>query len=222
MNVLIVDGHPDGADGGKSRLVTELLDHYARSLPLDASIVRINIRDLTFSPNLQRGYRADQIWEQDLERSAQAIAQCDHLVIGFPLWWGAEPAMLKGWIERVLLPGFAFRYHQKDQFWDGLLAGRSADLIITMDTPPWYLRLVYCDSVTRRWRGQMLGFCGFKPVRVFRLGPTRRGGTTKSLQNWQATLARAAQSTATLKRGKKTIAPLDRGAIAEELKDRTS
>jgi NAD(P)H dehydrogenase (quinone) len=222
MNVLIVDGHPDVGGGERVRLLTALLDHYARSLPAQTSIERINIRDLAFSPNLQRGYRDGQAWEPDLERSAQAVAHCDHLVIGFPLWWGAEPAMLKGWIERVLLPGFAFRYHPNDQFWDGLLAGRSADLIITMDTPPWYLRLVYGDSVTRRWRGQMLGFCGVKPIRVFRLGPTRRGAAAKKLGRWEAALAKAAQTAGALGRGKKSIAPLDRGAIAEGLKGGTS
>lgn len=203
MNVLVVDGHPDRGEGGNTRLLTGLLDHYVQNLPSGTTILRINIRDLAFSPDLQRGYTAEQPWEPDLVRSAQAILNCDHLVIGFPLWWGAEPAMLKGWIDRLLLPGFAFRYHRADDFWDRLLVGRSADLIMTMDTPPWYLRLVYGDAVTRRWRGQMLGFCGVKPIRVFRLGTARRGAAAKNLPSWEKTLARAARNAGALRRGKK-------------------
>jgi len=89
---------------------------------------------------------------------------------------------LKGLLDRVILPGFAFRYHKKGVFWDRLLAGRSADVVVTMDTPPWYLRAVYGDPVGRRWRRQVLGFCGFNPIRVFRFGPTRQGQAKKRIE----------------------------------------
>ena len=161
------------------------------------------MRDLAFDLNLRRGYRDDQDWEPDLERVGTAIAACDHLVVGFPLWWGGEPTLLKGVLDRILLPGFAFRYHCANPFWDRLLAGRSADVIVTMDTPPWYLRLMYGDPVSRRWRHQVLGFCGFAPVRVLRFGPTRRGGTAKKLAGWEAQVAYAARSAISLKRGAK-------------------
>ena len=97
-------------------------------------------------------------------------------MVGFPLWWGGEPAALKGLLDRLLLPGFAFKYHRRDSFWDRLLSGRSADVIVTMDTPPWYLRLLYGDPIGHRWRQQVLGFCEFKPLRIHRFGQTRRGG----------------------------------------------
>lgn len=119
---------------------------------------------------------------------------------------GAEPAQLKGLLDRLLLPGWAFRYHRDDPMWDRLLAGRSADLIVTMDTPPWYLRLAYGDAVIKRWTRQVLGFVGFKPVRVFRFGATRRGGAAKGLARWTQVLERAAASAAALRRGTKQAA----------------
>lgn len=196
MRVLILDGHPD-----EGRLVSHLLDHYQAALGDGATVERIAVRDLDFDPNLKRGYAVVQPLEPDLERVTAALAACDHLVIGFPMWWGSEPALIKGLIDRVFLPGFAFRYHPDDPFWDRLLAGRSADVIITTDTPSWYLRLAYGNPVVRRWRGQILGFCGFKPVRILKFGPVRHGGAEKNIAAWRRTVARLAGSASRLRRG---------------------
>lgn len=216
MRVLILDGHPD-----RGRLVSHLLDGYAAALD-GVEIERVALRDLAFAPNLSRGYAAVQAWEPDLARLAAAIDACEHLVVAFPLWWGAEPALLKGFLDRVLLPGFAFRYHRGDPFWDRRLRGRSADLIITMDTPPSYLRLVYGDPVGRRWRRQILGFCGFRPVRILRLGPTRRGGAAKRLGRWKRSIERLAQSAAGLQRGRPCPALEVQADFAEALRERAS
>lgn len=212
MRVLILDGHPD--DG---RLVSHLFDHYQAALGSSVEVERIAVRDLAFEPNLRRGYKVVQPWEPDLERVAAAIAACDHLVVGFPMWWGSEPAQLKGMIDRVLLPGFAFRYRPDGPFWDRLLVGRSADVVITTDTPSWYLRWVYGNPVVRRWRGQILDFCGFKPVRILKLGPTRKGAAEKQLPAWRRKVERLAVSASALRRGAKTIRSTDRAGLAEAL-----
>ena len=217
MRILIVDGHPD-----EQRLVSSLLDHYAASLEADVTVQRIAVRDLAFDPNLRRGYGTDQAWEPDLERMSAALDACDHLVVGFPLWWGGEPMLLKGLLDRILLPGFAFRYHRNNPFWDRLLAGRSADVIVTMDTPPWYLRAVYGDPVSRRWRRQVLGFCGFHPIRFLLFGPTRRGEAAKRIGGWQAQVARAAATAAALKRGAKHPVMPGRAAFADAVVERQS
>ncbi len=195
MQVLVLDGHPDGG-----RLVSHLLDRYEGEFQ-HARVERVALRDLAFAPNLARGYAEVQTWEPDLARLGRLLEACDHLVIAFPLWWGAEPALVKGLIDRLLLPGFAFRYHPDDPFWDRLMVGRSADLIVTMDTPPWYLRLVYGDPIGRRWRRQILGFCGFHPVRILYLGPTRRGGTARRLKAWETRVATLARTAERLRRG---------------------
>jgi NAD(P)H dehydrogenase (quinone) len=215
MNILVLDGHP-----GSRRLVTSLLDSYVAALGPEATVTRIAVRNLSFDPNLKAGYSADQTWEPDLEAFGHALLDCDHLVVGFPLWWGGEPAMLKGLLDRVLLPGFAFSYHRNDSFWDRLLSGRSVDLIVTMDAPPWFVRFVQGDPVVRRWRSQILGFCGFKPIRVFRFGPTRRGGAKKNIHRWQKKLQDAAATAHTLKRGPKSTIVPDRDRFTEAIKDR--
>lgn len=217
LHILIIDGHPDAG-----RLTGGLLDHYAASLPSDVTVQRIAVRDLVFDPDLRHGYQSDQPREADLERVMAALDACDHLVVGFPLWWGGEPARLKGLLDRILLPGFAFRYRRHGPFWDRLLTGRSADVIVTMDTPPWYLRLVYGDPVVRRWRRQVLGFCGIHPLRFIRLGPTRRGGAAKNIEIWRAAVGKAAATAGGLRRGTKNASPAGRVAFAEAVAERKS
>lgn len=207
MRVLILDGHPDNG-----RLVSHLLDTYQESLGAEVEVERIAVRDLMFDPNLRCGYKVVQAWEPDLKRVADALAACDHLVVGFPMCWGSEPAQLKGLIDRVLLPGFAFRYHPDDPFWDRLLAGRSADAIITTDTPSWYLRFAYGNPVVRRWRGQILGFCGFKPVRICKFGPVRHGGAEKNIASWLHKVERLAASAGSLRRGARIDRPVGEGS----------
>ncbi|MEQ5786745.1 NAD(P)H-dependent oxidoreductase [Erythrobacter sp. NFXS35] len=189
MNVLLIDGHPD-----EGRYCSFLMEEYRVALPAHAKITAVALRDLRFDPNLAHGYRQRTEWEPDLLQLAEALDACDHLALAFPMWWGAEPAMLKGLLDRLFLPGFTFAYHDQDTFWDRNMAGRSADVIITMDTPPFFLWLVYGNAVIRRWKGQVLGFVGFKPVRILPLGQVKFGGAEKHAAKWTGKVRRLAQT----------------------------
>jgi len=195
MQYLLIDGHP-AAD----RLTAKLLDQYQAALPADAQIDRIALRDLKFDPMLHHGYDQPQPWEDDLEKAAEIIDACDHLVVAFPMWWGADPALLKGFLDRILLPHWAYRFREKGDLWDKMLAGRSADALVTMDTPSIFLRLMHKNAIVHRWRGQVFGFCGFKPARFHIFAPVRRGAAEKSMAKWKKRLAKAATSSALLKR----------------------
>ncbi len=189
MNVLLLDGHPD--DG---RLTTHLLDTYVAALPAAAALTRVAVRDLAFTPVLRHGYKRRTEWEPDIAALAAQLDACDHLVVAFPMWWGAEPAELKGLIDRLFLPGFTFAYHDKDSFWDRYMSGRSADVIITMDTPPLFLWLAYGNAIIHRWKKQVLGFVGFKPVRIVALGKVKLGGAEKNAAKWEGKVCKLAQT----------------------------
>ncbi|MCB2035234.1 MAG: NAD(P)H-dependent oxidoreductase, partial [Ottowia sp.] len=87
-----------------------------------------------------------------------------------PLWWGSVPALLKGFFDRTLQRGWAYRY-KPNGMPEGLLAGRSARVLLTTDSPGWYLRLVQGSPTERQLVRSTLRFCGLKPVRVTRFGP---------------------------------------------------
>lgn len=162
MKVLVLDGHPDAQS-----LCRGLADAYAEGARAGGHhVARLDLRALSFSPNLAHGYRARTELEPDLQAAQRAILEAEHLVWVFPTWWGGAPALLKGFLDRTLLPGFAFRYRDGSKRVDGLLAGRSARLLVTMDAPSWFDRFVYAGSSRRAMERAVLRFCGVRPVRT--------------------------------------------------------
>lgn len=179
MRLVALDGHP-----GRNGTSSDLLAQYCRGASEAGwEIDHLVLREMTFDPILHEGYRERQPWEPDLETAMEAINACDHLVVAFPMWWGGQPALLKGFFDRAFLPGVAFKYHKNDPFWDRLLAGRSADVIITADTPELFLKLSYGAPIFRQIKKQILGFCGFKPVRISYFAPVRNQKAS-SLAKW--------------------------------------
>lgn len=136
----------------------------------------LELKKLTFDLNFSKGYRGNQELEPDLSEAQQLIAWANHLVFVFPNWWGTYPALLKGFIDRVFLPGFAFRYNNGHRFPDKLLKGKSARLIMTMDNPRWYYFLVLGAPGYRSLRKAVLHFCGIRPVRTFTISGIRFAG----------------------------------------------
>ena len=154
--ILIVLGHPRS-----DSFCGALAEAYAEGARAGGSEVRaISLGSLPFDPILRDGYAKIQPLEPDLVAAQASIRWAEHLVFVYPLWWGAMPALLKGFIDRVFLPGFAFKFRDGSVFWDRLLAGRSAHLLVTMDTPPWY-RVLSDGSPDVDPRGIPAGRVGF-------------------------------------------------------------
>jgi putative NADPH-quinone reductase len=178
QRILIVNGHPDAASFGGL-----LADRYAQgATAAGAEVRRVNLRDLDFDPILHAGYKTIQPLEPDLVAVQQDVLWADHLVFAYPVWWGAMPALLKGFLDRAFLPGFAFRFASPTSYqWKGLLAGRSARLIVTMDGPPSIIRLLYSDPAIKMMKGMTLEFCGVRPVRVKYVGSVKRATRARRL-----------------------------------------
>lgn len=164
--VLIVLGHPN-----RDTFCGSLAERYAKGAKAaGAEVARLDLAELRFDPLLHRGYREVQPLEPDLVRAQEMIRRAEHLVFVYPTWWATMPALLKGFLDRVFLPGFAFKYRENSPFWDKLLTGRTARLIVTMDAPAWYDRLFNGAAGRRAMKRGTLEFCGIKPVRVTTVG----------------------------------------------------
>lgn len=162
QNILVVVGHPDS-----SSFCGALAKAYIDKARESGSDVReLYLGELSFDPILWKGYNKIQALEPDLVKAQELIQWSNHMVFVYPNWWGAMPALMKGFFDRVFLPGFAFKYRDNSLFWDKLLSGRTAHLMVTMDTPPWYFRLVYRRPGHNQMKRTILGFCGIKVVKI--------------------------------------------------------
>ncbi len=167
--ILIINGHPD-----QESFNFGLAQAYKKgALASGAEVKEIIIRDLAFNPNLQFGYRKRTELEPDLLEAQAKIKWAEHLVMIYPVWWGSIPAIFKGFIDRVFLPGFAFQKKENSVWWDKLLQGRSARIISTLDQPAWYYWLVYRKPSTNAMKKLTLEFSGIRPVHVTTIGPIR-------------------------------------------------
>jgi NAD(P)H dehydrogenase (quinone) len=165
--VAVIVGHP-AADSWCGALA----DSYAAAARAGGHEVRmLHLAQLDFDPTLHEGYRQIQALEPDLLAAQATVAWAEHVVIAYPIWWGSVPALLKGFLDRILLPGFAFKYRPGKAFPEQLLRGRSAQLLVSMDTPPWYFRWVYRMPGIVQLKKTTLEFCGIAPVKVAAFGP---------------------------------------------------
>jgi len=177
--ILILLGHPSSAS-----FCAALANQYRETALQAGHQVRlVNLGELVFDPILRDGYRHPQPLEPDLLDAQRAIEWAERLVLVFPVWWGGVPALLKGFLDRVLLPGFAFRYQGSSPFPQKLLAGRHAHLLVTMDTPPWYYRWLQAMPALQQMRRTTLAFCGIRPEKTLTFGPLL-SSTRQRRQAW--------------------------------------
>jgi NAD(P)H dehydrogenase (quinone) len=173
--ILIINGHPD-----KQSLCSELAIKYKKGADLaGAECKLVNLADLEFNPSLSNGYRKRTELEPDLLMMQQEILKAEHIVLVYPNWWGTYPALLKGFLDRILLPGFAFSYRENSVLTNKLLKGKTARLVVTMDSPSWYYSLFLNSPGHTTMKKGILGFCGIKPVKVTSFGPVRNSAENK-------------------------------------------
>ena len=167
--ILLIQGHPDGS---RPHLNHALADAYAEGARgAGHPLRRVDVAALDF-PLLASQHE----WEHGSLPPALAAAQRDigwaeHVVLFFPLWLGDMPARLKGFLEQVARPGFAFSYAaQGGAFTRQGLAGRSARVVVTMGMPApvyrWYFGAHRVKSLERN----ILRFVGFAPVQRTLIG----------------------------------------------------
>jgi NAD(P)H dehydrogenase (quinone) len=173
--ILMILGHPYGES-----LCAALAQSYADGAKAAGAEVHfLKLGELAYDPILHQGYRVIQPLEPDLVAAQEQIVWAEHLVWVYPTWWGGMPALLKGFVERVFVPGFAFHYRENSPWWDKLLVGRSARLIVTMDAPGLYYRLVVGSPGDKQMVRAILHFCGVKPVRMTRFGMVKSSSPAK-------------------------------------------
>lgn len=177
MRIAIIQGHPDGAAGHFCHALAAA--YAAGALEAGHEVRRIEIAQLDF-PLL----RSPQDWGHatppDALRQAQAdLAWAEHLVILYPLWLGAMPALLKAFFEQVLRPGFAVDKGGSATSWVKRLRGRSARIVVTMGMPAFIYRWVFGAHSLKSLERNILRFVGIAPLRETLIGSVESCGDAR-------------------------------------------
>jgi NAD(P)H dehydrogenase (quinone) len=174
--ILVVIGHPIA--GSLSHALARSYADAARQGGADVRVVDLAHDAVPEHPSAHVELKyprtdADTPLPAAIAAQADDVAWAHHLVFFFPQWWGSYPAALKSYIDRVFLAGFAFRYRPEGRLWDKLLTGRTARIVMTMDSPVFWNAWVYRDAAIRQLRNATLEYCGIKVRGVTRLSEVR-------------------------------------------------
>jgi len=164
VRVLIVLAHPDPASFNHA-LAAAVED------ALDSAGHEVSLRDLYaegFDPLLPASELPSSCeLSTDLASWCDEVASASGIVIVHPNWWGCPPAILKGWVDRVIRPGVAYNFLDGDSGEGvpvGLLSARAALVLNTANTAIERELSVFGDPLERIWRDCVFGLCGVSDV----------------------------------------------------------
>jgi putative NADPH-quinone reductase len=179
--ILLINAHPK-----EESLCTALAEQYtAGAKEVRHEIKIINLRDLELSQYINFTHQELPKLSADLIEAQKLITWADHLVFVYPIWWATPPALFKLFFEVIFHTGFAFQYQKSTGMipkWDKLLPNKSARVLVTMDTPPWYYKLFMGEPGYKMMKNNLL-FCGFSSVRKNYFGIVKTS-SEKQRQNW--------------------------------------
>lgn len=183
--ITILQGHPDPAGGHFIHALADAYERAAREAGHEVRRIDVARLELPLLHNAQ-----EWEWQPPAEQIAaaqQAIAWAGHLVILYPLWLGDMPALLKGFFEQALRPGFAIGKAAPGRLWKKLLKGRSARIVVTMGMPAFFYRIYYRAHSLKSLKRNILEFCGISPVRTTVIGMVE--GRKDAREAWLTRLA---------------------------------
>lgn len=160
--ILIIEGHPDPCNRHFCHALADAYERGARAAGHE--LRRVQPADIGF-PFL----RSKEEWEQGqlppmLTDAQESIGWAEHLVLIYPLWLGDMPAVLKGFLEQVTRPGFAFRKEGSNPFAHKALTGRSARVVVTMGMPALVYRWYFGAHRLKSLERNILRFVGIAPI----------------------------------------------------------
>jgi putative NADPH-quinone reductase len=190
--ITIIQGHPDP---DQSHLGHALATAYREAAEQAGHQVRtVTVAELDFPLLRSQAEWAEGDVPTALRDAQEAIAWAQQLVICYPLWLGTMPALLKGFLEQTLRPGFAIgRSSDPHKPWSELLGGKRARVIVTMGMPAWAYRWWFRAHSLKSLQRNILGFCGVKPVRATLVGMVDRLDDAARAR-WLAKLAELGRS----------------------------
>lgn len=183
MKILIILAHPDKDSFNQAIAKTACEELRERG----HEIVFHDLYKEAFDPILTAGEVPEKgLIPPEIERHCRELAMADGVIIIHPNWWGQPPAILKGWIDRVLRPGVAYEFLERDDgegIPHGLLKAKAALVFNTSNTETKREQTVFGDPLELIWKNCIFDLCGVKHFqrRMFTIVIT---STAEERKNW--------------------------------------
>ena len=175
MNYLIIKSHP--YNGSFNEGTAKAIKETAESKGHDVSEIDL-IAD-GFNPVMTaedlKAWGQGQSVDPLVNKYQKEIENTDIMVFPFPIWWGAMPAVLKGFCDKVLLPGWAYKHGDNGEM-IGLLTTKKAIVIATMETPVEIFADYFNNPVEGAFIKDTLQTCGIEVIRYEQIDKIVSGG----------------------------------------------
>lgn len=164
MKVSVILGHPD--PGSFNHAIAEaVVDELSRN---GHDVFYHDLYAEKFDPilpgsEIPKGADVNPV----VQNHCDEIAVADGIVIVHPNWWGQPPAILKGWVDRVIRPGVAYEFLEGDGGEGvpvGLLKAEGVIVFNTSNTPEEREMEAFGDPLETLWRNCVFGLCGVSDV----------------------------------------------------------
>jgi len=160
MNILVIVAHPrEGSfNHAIAGTVIETLHDLGHAV-LYHDLYKERFDPLLSDAEIPRDGAVDPV----IMRHCGELRSSEGIIIIHPNWWGQPPAILKGWIDRVIRPGVAYEFREGDAGEGvpvGLLGGKKVLVFNTSNTPADRERTVFGDPLERLWKNCISEFCG--------------------------------------------------------------
>lgn len=171
MNILVVLAHPDTKSFNHA-----IAETCINKLQLNGhNVVFHDLHNENFDPLLP----ADEIPKNgiigaEIERQCKELADSDGIIVVHPNWWGMPPAIMKGWIDRVIRPGVAYEFKDGDNGEGvpvGLLKAKTGIVFNTSNTSEVRETEIFKDPLETIWKNCIFDLCGVQQFerRMFRI-----------------------------------------------------
>ncbi|MFN2283631.1 MAG: NAD(P)H-dependent oxidoreductase [Anaerolineae bacterium] len=160
MNVSVILGHPDpdSFNHAIAETVVQMLCENGHTVWFH-DLYAERFDPLLFHDEFPKGAALPPMVQQHCDE----IAAADGIVIVHPNWWGQPPAILKGWVDRVIRPGVAYEFLEGDSGEGvpvGLLRAKVALVFNTANTPEVRENEVFGDPLHLLWKNCIFDLCG--------------------------------------------------------------
>ena len=171
MNLLIILAHPD-----QNSFNHAIAQTCIEKLKVNGhKVIYHDLHKENFDPILlTKEIPKDGKYSAVIQQHCEELKQSDGIIIIHPNWWGQPPAILKGWIDRVIRPGIAYEFEEGDNGEGvpvGLLKAKTALVFNTSNTSEKRENEIFKDPLETIWKNCIFDFCGVKQFdrRMFRI-----------------------------------------------------